>query len=393
LIGDGVPGLGDQADPSQFHRRHDIGECRRVKKIDRAICLSRKDGGEVETKTIDVHLKIPKNEAIDDHLSYVAIRTIQHIAPTRIVSIVMPIGLDQVVGCVVDPPETEGWSGFISLRCLVVDPVYDDFNPSRMKGLNHHPELGNNILHDDTACFRCRGPAYITECSLTTAQLKDAILKNVDPIPSLTGKNITGGRLNVCRAMPTCVLPGTQDFSLSINPSTLTVPDTGSTAVYTVSIIRINSLVASVALSISGLPSGITAVFSPATITGTTSTLTRTASAGAATGSNLLTITGATTSPALTHRAVITLVKSAPVVTATWTKTAVEGSTIFLLKRTTDRFDVGTQFLSSVTTNADWTVVVSPNNFGGDPAYGIVKELGVQGPVRVSSSTECPSAK
>ena len=215
--------------------------------------------------------------------------------------------------------------------------------------------------------------------ALTTAQLKDAILKNVDPIPSLTGRTVTGGRLNVCRAMPTCVLSGVQDFSLGTSPSTLTVPNTGSTAVYTVSITRISNLAASISLSISGLPSGITAVFSPSSTTGSTSTLTLTASAGAVTGSYALTITGTTTSPALIHSTAITLVKSAPVVTIAWTKVAVEGDTVFLPKGTIYRFGVGAQFLSSVTTNADWTVVVSPNNLGGDPAYGIVKELDVQG--------------
>lgn len=37
--------------------------------------------------------------------------------------------------------------------------------------------------------------------SLTTAQLKSAILNNVDPIPSLTGNCTTGGRLNAAKAV------------------------------------------------------------------------------------------------------------------------------------------------------------------------------------------------
>ena len=42
---------------------------------------------------------------------------------------------------------------------------------------------------------------------MTVAQLKSAILNSVDPIPSLAGKTITGGRVNVCRAMPGCSAP------------------------------------------------------------------------------------------------------------------------------------------------------------------------------------------
>jgi len=43
--------------------------------------------------------------------------------------------------------------------------------------------------------------------SLTVAQLKSAILDNVDPISSLAGKTVTGGRLNVCKAIPGCAAP------------------------------------------------------------------------------------------------------------------------------------------------------------------------------------------
>jgi subtilisin family serine protease len=38
----------------------------------------------------------------------------------------------------------------------------------------------------------------------TAAQLKAQILNNVDPLPSLTGKVRTGGRLDICKAIPGC---------------------------------------------------------------------------------------------------------------------------------------------------------------------------------------------
>ncbi len=45
----------------------------------------------------------------------------------------------------------------------------------------------------------------LSACSLNTAGLKSAILNNVDVIPSLTGKTVTGGRLNANKAIRSCV--------------------------------------------------------------------------------------------------------------------------------------------------------------------------------------------
>src|SRR5262249_30878163 len=42
----------------------------------------------------------------------------------------------------------------------------------------------------------------------TTAALKTLLLNAVDPIPSLSGKTITGGRLNAARAVESCGRPG-----------------------------------------------------------------------------------------------------------------------------------------------------------------------------------------
>ena len=45
------------------------------------------------------------------------------------------------------------------------------------------------------------------EPSFSATALKADILNNVDPLPSLAGKVITGGRLDVCKAMPGCTTP------------------------------------------------------------------------------------------------------------------------------------------------------------------------------------------
>ncbi len=44
----------------------------------------------------------------------------------------------------------------------------------------------------------------LSRCNLNTAQLKSTLLNNVDPIPALSGITVTGGRLNVDKAIRSC---------------------------------------------------------------------------------------------------------------------------------------------------------------------------------------------
>ncbi|HEX7843796.1 MAG TPA: PPC domain-containing protein [Kofleriaceae bacterium] len=92
----------------------------------------------------------------------------------------------------------------------------------------------------------------------------------------------------------------TPDFSLSLSPASATVAAGGTTSV-TVSTTAINSSSQSLSLSASGLSSGVTGSFSPATVTaGASSTLTLTASSTAS-GSVTYTVTG--TSSTTSHTA------------------------------------------------------------------------------------------
>ena len=52
--------------------------------------------------------------------------------------------------------------------------------------------------------------------ALSASELKADILSNVHPVPSLAGKVITGGRLDVCKALPGC--------EAAAHPSTATLP-------------------------------------------------------------------------------------------------------------------------------------------------------------------------
>ncbi|HEV3036594.1 MAG TPA: xyloglucanase [Candidatus Angelobacter sp.] len=102
--------------------------------------------------------------------------------------------------------------------------------------------------------------------------------------------------------------PPAPDFSLSASSSSLTI-NTGGSGTETITVTPAGGFVASVALSASGLPTGVTAAFNPASTTGT-STLTLTASSTATTGPATVTVTG--TGGGLTHTVTISLTVVAP---------------------------------------------------------------------------------
>ncbi len=95
----------------------------------------------------------------------------------------------------------------------------------------------------------------------------------------------------------------TADFSLAASPASVSVTQ-GKTATSTITVTGSNGFTGSVALTVSGLPTGVTAAFSPASTT-TSSTLTFTASSSATVGTASVTVTG--TSGSLTHTTTISL--------------------------------------------------------------------------------------
>ena len=110
-----------------------------------------------------------------------------------------------------------------------------------------------------------------------------------------------------------CGGTATPDFSVSAAPGAVSVVQ-GSSGTSTITVGSLAGFNSAVALSASGLPSGVTASFSPASVTppangNATSTLTLTASAVAATGTFAVTVTG--TSGSTTHSAGINLTVSA----------------------------------------------------------------------------------
>jgi hypothetical protein len=117
--------------------------------------------------------------------------------------------------------------------------------------------------------------------------------------------NGNGAYLSTATLTPGAAGP---DFSLSASPSTLSIVQ-GSNGSSTITVAPLNGFNGSVSLSASGLPSGVTAAFNPASTT-TTSSLTLTASATATTGTSTVTITG--TSGNLTHTTTVALTVTNP---------------------------------------------------------------------------------
>lgn len=161
------------------------------------------------------------------------------------------------------------------------------------------------------------------------------------------------------------------DFSLSANPSSLSVAQ-GATGTSTITVTPVNGFSGSVTLSASGLPSGVSAQFSP-NPTSTTSTLTFTVSATAAKGAATVTVTG--TSGDLTNTTNITLTVTAgsgPVVTLsptslTFASTPV-GSTSPAKTVTLSNTGTATLNITSIVPSGDFAI--SSNTCGSSLGQG-----------------------
>ncbi len=103
-------------------------------------------------------------------------------------------------------------------------------------GQNIYSTLRNNtygyINGGSMAAAQVSGAAalILSTGDQTTTNLKNDILTNTDPTPALTGKTRTGGRLNICKAIPTCLEPSVT----SVGPAAGSTGVTGGADAYAV---------------------------------------------------------------------------------------------------------------------------------------------------------------
>jgi hypothetical protein len=140
-------------------------------------------------------------------------------------------------------------------------------------------------------------------------ELAAGLLGTVDPLPTLQGLTVTGGRLNLNGAVRSIVAQ--PDFRMDLaSPASRSVT-LGASATYAFTVTGANSFSELVGMSVLGLPAGATALFTPNTIaTSGTSALDVATSAATPTGSYLLTITGS--SGGRIHTMTVTLVVVGP---------------------------------------------------------------------------------
>ncbi len=152
-------------------------------------------------------------------------------------------------------------------------------------GVDYHPYNGTSMASPHVA-----GAAalILAACpGLDTAGLKSTILNNVDAVSSMADITISGGRLNVNRAVQACSGP----FYVTAAPAVRNI-GRNKTTTYAVTV-GVNDFAGTVSLSISGLPSGTSASFNPSSVAGGgSSTLTVTTGAATPLGSHTLAIKG-----------------------------------------------------------------------------------------------------
>ena len=122
---------------------------------------------------------------------------------------------------------------------------------------------------------------------------------------ALTVTGVSGSLTRTASGTLVVTPPAQPDFTLTVSPASRTVA-AGTSTTYTVSITATGGFAGAVTLSLTGLPAGAAASFSPNPASGTASTLTVTTSASTPAGTFGLTISGV--SGSLTRTAPATLV-------------------------------------------------------------------------------------
>jgi hypothetical protein len=137
---------------------------------------------------------------------------------------------------------------------------------------------------------------YVTAGSITTASVQLSVGATVTPGTytltfTASGTGVSNANMSYALTVTSAAVPG---YTLAAAPGTVSIAQ-GASGSSTITLTRTGGFTGSVALSATGMGSGLTASFNPASTTGNTSALTLTATAGATVGTVTVTIRGTAT--------------------------------------------------------------------------------------------------
>src|SRR6185437_3951987 len=130
-----VPRLGDELDGRQDRiLAHDVEECAAVL----TIVPTRKNGCQVETEAVYVHVRHPVAQTVCHHAHGSGMEDVQGVArPREVLVVARVLCREAVVDRIVDASEREGWSKVVSFGRVVVDDVEDYLDARTMQGAHH----------------------------------------------------------------------------------------------------------------------------------------------------------------------------------------------------------------------------------------------------------------
>ena len=140
----GVPRLSDQRRLPQDRILGDLFDDGRVRQH-RAVLATTQDGGEIEAKAVDVHLRHPIAEDVDDQLPHPGVVAIQRVPAAGVIAVGACVGVDQVVDRIVDAAERMRRPPLVPLRCVIQHDVQDDRDAGAVKAFDHLLELAERL--------------------------------------------------------------------------------------------------------------------------------------------------------------------------------------------------------------------------------------------------------
>src|SRR5215475_6954089 len=114
--------------------------------VEKSICISTEDRGEIETEPVDVHLTLPITQAIHDHFAHMPSTKVQGVARPRIIRVrIGRIGGRHVIAGAVQALVAVDRTALISFAGMVVNNIEHDPNTGLVKSLYHVFEFNMNV--------------------------------------------------------------------------------------------------------------------------------------------------------------------------------------------------------------------------------------------------------